>query len=35
MKYDIPNSYNVGIDMLQEPMTKDEILAHYNRKGVE
>lgn len=31
MKYNIPNSYNVGIDVLQEPMTKQEILDFYER----
>ena len=32
MKYEIPNSYNVGIDVIQEPMTKDEILNFYERR---
>lgn len=32
MKYDIPNSYNVGIDMIQEPMTKEEILKFYEKR---
>lgn len=31
MKYDIPNSYNVEIDMIQEPMTKEEILKFYEK----
>lgn len=29
MKYKIPNSFNVGIDVLGEPMTKEEILRFY------
>lgn len=33
MKYEIPNSYNVGIDILKEPMTKEEILNHYKKEG--
>lgn len=32
MKYEIPGSYNVGIDVLQEPMTKTEILEFYERR---
>lgn len=32
MKYEIPNSYNVGIDMIQEPMTTEEILNFYKRE---
>ena len=32
MKYEIPNSYNVGIDVIQEPMTKEEILNFYERR---
>ena len=32
MKYEIPNSYNVGIDILQEPMTKKEILNFYKER---
>lgn len=32
MKYEIPNSYNVGIDAIKEPMTKDEILYFYERR---
>lgn len=32
MEYEIPNSYNVGIDVIQEPMTKDEILKFYGKE---
>ena len=32
IRYNIPNSYNVGIDVIQEPMTKDEILNFYERR---
>lgn len=32
MEYDIPNSYNVGIDILKEPMTKNEILKFYGKE---
>lgn len=32
MKYEIPNSYNVGIDVIGEPMTKTEILEFYKNK---
>lgn len=32
MEYNIPNSYNVGIDVIKEPMTKDEILNFYERR---
>lgn len=32
MEYDIKNSYNVGIDILHEPMTKDEILELYGKE---
>lgn len=35
MKYEIPNSYNVCIDVIGEPMTKDEILEFYRKKGKE
>ena len=35
MKYEIPNSFNVGIDVIQEPMTKDEILNFYERRKAE
>ena len=35
MKYEIPNSFNVGIDVIQEPMTKDEILNFYERRKTE
>lgn len=31
MKYEIPNSYNVGIDKIKEPMTKNEILEFYKK----
>ena len=34
MKYEIPNSYNVGIDVIKEPMTKQEILDFYKNKEV-
>ena len=29
MEYDIQNSFNVGVDIIQEPMTKLEILRFY------
>lgn len=32
MQYEIENSYNVGIDILQEPMTKEEILEFYRKE---
>ena len=32
MEYDIPNSYNVGIDVIKEPMTKDEIIKFYKER---
>lgn len=35
MEYDIPGSYNVGIDVIGEPMTKDEILEFYRKRGNE
>ncbi|MDE6946253.1 MAG: hypothetical protein K2P14_03600 [Anaeroplasmataceae bacterium] len=34
MKYEIPNSYNVGIDILKEPMTKTEILKFYGKEYI-
>lgn len=33
MEYEIPNSYNVGIDMIKEPMTKNEILRFYGKES--
>lgn len=33
MEYEIPNSYNVGIDILKEPMTKLEILRLYGKES--
>lgn len=32
MEYEIQNSYNVGIDVIHEPMTKNEILKFYERR---
>ena len=32
MLYEITRSYNVGIDIIQEPMTKDEILKFYSEE---
>jgi hypothetical protein len=32
MQYEIENSYNVGVDVIQEPMTKDEIIEFYERR---
>lgn len=32
MEYEIENSYNVGIDVIQEPMTKNEILEFYRKE---
>lgn len=34
MEYDIPNSYNVGVDILKEPMTKNEILKFYGKEYI-
>lgn len=31
IEFNIKNSYNVCIDILGEPMTKDEILAFYDK----
>ena len=35
MKYEIENSYNVGIDIWGEPVTLEEILTYTNKSSPE